>query len=36
MREWFDYWWRFLKFTVLALAVPVGLYLLLVWLGVLQ
>lgn len=34
MREWIDYWWRFLKFAALSLAVPVGLYLILLWIGV--
>ena len=36
MPEWITYWWRFLKFTALSLAVPVGLYLILVWIGVLK
>ena len=34
MREFFDYWWRLLKLFVGAAAVPVALYLLLLWLGV--
>lgn len=36
MREWGIYWWRLLKFTAASLAVPVALYLLLLWLGVLH
>lgn len=36
MREFWEYWWRLLKLTVGALAVPVALYLLLLWLGVLR
>ncbi len=36
MREFLNDWWRLLKLIVLSLAVPVVLWLLLVWLGVLR
>ncbi len=36
MREFLNDWWQLLKLTVLTLAVPVGLWLGLVWLGVLR
>lgn len=38
MRAWFrefvDYWWRLLKLFVGAAAIPVAIYLVLLWLGV--
>ena len=36
MREFLNDWWRLLKLIVLSLAVPVVLWLLLVWTGVLR
>lgn len=36
MPEWLNDWWRLLKLTVLSLAVPVLLWGLLVWAGVLH
>ena len=36
MPEWLDYWWRLLKLTAGALAVPLLVYLLLLWAGVLK
>ncbi|ADY26994.1 hypothetical protein Deipr_1862 [Deinococcus proteolyticus MRP] len=36
MPEWLNDWWRLLKLTVLSLAVPVLLWALLVWAGVLH
>ena len=35
MREWWNDWWRLFKLTAYSLAVPVLLWGLLVWLGVL-
>jgi hypothetical protein len=36
MREFLNDWWRLLKLTVLSLAIPVLLWLVLVWTGVLR
>lgn len=36
MREFLNDWWRLIKLTVVTLAIPVVLWLLLVWVGVLR
>ena len=36
MREFLNDWWRLIKLTVATLAIPVVLWLLLVWTGVLR
>ncbi|ADV67043.1 cation transport ATPase [Deinococcus maricopensis DSM 21211] len=36
VKEFFNDWWRLLKLIVLSLAVPVVLYLLLLWVGILK
>lgn len=36
MREFLNDWWRLIKLIALSLAVPVLLWLLLIWLGVLR
>ena len=34
MREFWDYWWRLLKLIAGSVAIPLVLYLLLLWAGV--
>ncbi len=36
MREFLNDWWRLIKLTALSLAIPVMVWLLLVWAGVLR
>lgn len=36
MREFWDYWWRLFKLVAGSLAIPLLLWLILVWTGVLR
>ena len=36
MPEWLDYWWRLFKLIAGVVAIPLAIYLILIWLGVFQ